>query len=485
VALLTPSFFRDQPAVDAILRFSTRRWVRWTFAVALFGVAFGSVAHSATGGSDFRLNVWYPGRALFQGRDPYDIASFERYYGVHVREAFSNGWFPLYGPVHLWLAAFFALFPASLASALWFVLNICGLGIIALVVARVLDRRLGGPAFLAIAGLLVLTRPGRANLEIGQAAIVYTLFTYVAWSQVRRRPWLSAVALALALGKPPFGLPLLALFLAMGVWRVVVRGLLLFVVVSAPMVAWLSVNAGSPAALFHAVVHNLRYTDQNPLDATGSAGRIDALSLAARYSHGSFGGGFEVGAFAVVISVAAFFILRAGHRDWSLSPAVLMLLGLATVLSVAHQYYDLLVLAWPFAAVLRDPLVRPVDRVVSVGKVDTVRGRADDRPAPLERVGWPVMVMLICTIPALVATVVPSNVTVKVLGLGSGTAIISTVTTVALLLAMAGAIVGITFGPPSRVSRGGSQDDEGEGPDSLVPVGRGARAAESDSLLMS
>ena len=455
VALFSPTFLSDDPTLAAVARFAGRRAVRWTCALALLGVAVGTVAHSATHGTDFRLNVWYPGQALFHGRDPYDIASFERYYGVHVREMFSDGWFPLYGPVHLWLAAFFALFPASLASAFWFALNLAGLAVIAAVVTKALDRRLGGPAIVAVTALLVLSRPGRANLEIGQAAVFYTLVTYVAWSQVRRRPWLAAFALAFALGKPPFGLPLLALLLVRRMWTVLGRGVAVFVVASAPLVAWLSVNAGSPASLWHAVIQNLSYTDKNPLDATGSSGRIDALSLIARYVHGSFGGAAEVGAFVVVVGIAALVVTRASAPGgWSLAPAVLMLLGLATVLSVAHQYYDLLVLAWPLAAALHDPASRLVDRL-------------GDRPAhraptgaPSIELGWRAVVLAVSALPALAVTVLPGNETVKILGLGSGTAIVSTVTTVALLLAMGGAVVSLADRPPSATdsSRAAAED---------------------------
>ncbi len=419
--------------------------------MGILGLAVATVAHSATSGGDFRLSIWYPGQAMFHGRDPYDIASFERYYGVHQVEVFSKGWFPLYGPVHLWLAVFFGLFPVKVASGIWFVANLAGLGAMACVVVRALDRRLGGPAVLAVMAILVLTRPGRATLETGQATVFYALLTYVAWSQVRRRPWLAALALACALGKPPFGLPLLALILARRLWPVAVRGVAVFVAASLPIVIWLSVNAGSLASLWRAVVHNLRYTDHNPLDAPGSSGRIDALSLIARYTHGYLGGAAEVGAFVVVVGVAAVFIGRASDGPgWPLSPAVVLLLGLATMLSVAHEYYDLLLLAWPFASVLRWPVAHVLDRT---GASD--RGGTLERGAALDEGGVRGAVLALAALPALIVSVVPANDTVKVLGLGSGTGIISTLTTACLLLAMVGAMVVIALRrPPETATEG-------------------------------
>jgi hypothetical protein len=460
--------------IETVTRLTRRRLLRWCVALVILGIAVATVAHSATTGGDFRLSIWYPGQAMFHGRDPYDIASFERYYGVHQVEAFSKGWFPLYGPIHLWLAVVFGLFPVALASALWFVMNLGGLLAIASVAARALDRRLGGPAILAIAGFLVLSRPGRATLETGQATAFYALITYVAWSQVRRRPWLAAVALACALGKPPFGLPLLALILARRSWPVVLRAIAIFVAASLPIVIWLSVNAGSPAVLGRAVIHNLRYTDHNPLDAPGSPGRIDGLSLIARYVHGHFGGGVEVGAFVVVVGLAAVFVSRASCRPgWPLTPAVVLLLGVATVLCVAHEYYDLLLMAWPFATALRQPVARVVDRMgifdrsgadggtgTGVGARDGPGPRAgvfdsgrflDERQMLRDGGAWG-GVLALCALPALIVTVIPANDTVKVLGLGSGTAVISTITTACLLVAMVGAMVVIAFDHPQEVS---------------------------------
>ena len=161
--------------------------------------------------------------------------------------------------------------------------------------------------------------------------------------------------------------------------------------------------------------------------------------MIARYVHHHFGGGAEVAAFVVVVGVVAFVVGRAARGPgWPLEPAVLLLLGLATVLAVAHEYYDLLLLAWPFAAAMR----WPVERLIT-----TIRAAADDDdgggpgPVPPDD-GWRWGgVLALTTLPALVVSVIPAQATTKLLGLGSGTAIISTLTTVCLLVAMAGALV--------------------------------------------
>jgi hypothetical protein len=428
---------------------------------------------------------------MFQGRDPYDVASFERYYGVHQVEFFSRGWFPLYGPIHLWLAVFFGLFPVTVASALWFVANLGGLGAIAAVVTRALDRRLGGPAVAAVTGFLILTRPGRATLETGQTTVVYVLLTYVAWSQGRRRPWVAALALACALGKPPFGLPLLALIVARRLWPVAVRAVGIFVVASLPIVIWLSVNAGSPLALWRAVVHNLSYSDHNPLDVPGSPGRIDGLSLVARYVHGYLGGATELAAFVVVVGVAAVFVTLAARRPgWPATPAVLLLLGLATMLSVAHEYYDLLLLAWPLAAVLRWPVERLLDRVDDLDGDDG--DRVDDRPGddPRSPAGPPGAVgggptfrasrpwgavLAVGALPALFASVVPASaVGSAVPGVGTGNDVISTLTTACLLVALAGAMAAVAFDHPQEDGAGGAgatrRPPSGSGPPAVGGV---------------
>jgi hypothetical protein len=231
----------------------------------------------------------------------------------------------------------------------------------------------------------------------------------------------------------------------------------IFVAASLPIVLWLSVNAGSLLAVGRAIAHNLSYTDHNPLDAPGSPGRIDALSLIARYSHGHFGGGAEVGAFVVIMGLVAILVARvSGGPGWPVSPPVVLALGLATVLCVAHEYYDLLLLAWPFATVLRGPVVFVLDRGRTTdgsGLIAALRARLGGRGQGADAVtgdgagdtrwsGW----LALSAAPALVVTILPAHETLKVLGLGTGTSIISTVTTASLLLALVGTLAVLAFG---------------------------------------
>jgi hypothetical protein len=68
-------------------------------------------------------------------------------------------------------------------------------------------------------------------------------------------------------------------------------------------------------------------------------------------------------------------------------------------------------------------------------------------------------VLALSALPALIVTVIPANDTLKLLGLGPGTALISTLTTACLLLAMVGAMVVIGLNHPQEVMTPASSGD--------------------------
>jgi len=393
-----------------VFRFRLPWSVRAIGALAVFAIAIGSVRRSFSTTDDFRTTVWDAGRAMLRGSDPYNVGEFHRLFP-------GQGWLPVYGPPHLWLAVAWAVLPLGVATALWFLFNVAGMFVIGSLVVRCFGRTLGVPAVVVVTGLLILSRPGRASF--GQVTVYYVLTSYVVWSQARRRPGLAALALVMALGKPPFGLPLLGLLLLCRAWPVVWRAFVIFVAVSVPVVLWLSFDEGSPRTLWHAIISNVRYSDHTAVDRVGAVRRVDAISLIGRYVHG-ISGIWEIVAFIVLIGVVGLFMRRRfAWRDRT--PPVLLTLGLVSLLSIAHQDYDLLLLAWPFGAML--------------GQVwDPGRGG--------------LRTFLVLALPALVMCFIPATTTAKLLGLGPDVAVITTLTTACLLLALVGSMAALSSGPP-------------------------------------
>jgi hypothetical protein len=350
---------------------------------------------------------------MIHGGDPFDIGAFHHAFP-------RQGWMPPYAPNHMWLGVVLSVLPVHAASDLWFVANLVGLGILAMVAVRALDRDLGWPAILAVTGVLLLSRPGRDTMIAGQLTVFYVIPTYVAWSQVRRRPWLAAVAVAVVLGKPPFGLPLLAFIAARHLWVVVYRAVAVFVAASLPIVVWLILAAGSPARLWQDVTGDLSYSEHNRVDRPGAIRRIDAVSLVARIHHG-LGGGAEIVFFVLIVAVVAIVFSRSfTEPGWPVSAPALLILGTGTLLAISHQNYDLLLLTWPLAAAFRS-----LWPTVTTGSPRTPRTR----------------VMGFLALPALAVTLVPAATTARLFGVTIST--VSSATTVCLLVAMCGACASV------------------------------------------
>src|SRR6266550_8738663 len=107
------------------------RALQWCAALLLLGLGLGSVRHHLTLGPDFLIAVWYPGRLLYRGIDPYDVGKFQHALNENGAFCLSHqvcgstlGWLPPYAPNHLWLGVLFGPLPASLATAIWFCLNV-------------------------------------------------------------------------------------------------------------------------------------------------------------------------------------------------------------------------------------------------------------------------------------------------------------------------------------------------------------------------
>lgn len=204
--------------------------------------AIGDSDPLVTPGLDFHMLVWAPVRGLLLGFNPYANPPEPGY----LQQLGPAGASPPRPPALLllegWLAA-----PAPLVGYLGSVVLNC---------------------LLLWAGLLLLARPrtsrqllvaaavGSAVLLAGPTDMVLGLGQVTPWAVLGlglmlRAPqrWTGAFGLSLVLFLPQVGVPLSVMLLALGLWRLVVRGWLVSALLSLPAVALLVASSTGPIEL--------------------------------------------------------------------------------------------------------------------------------------------------------------------------------------------------------------------------------------------
>jgi hypothetical protein len=308
--------------------------------------------------ADFALNVYYPSKAFLDGGNPYDQSTYLANYPVDLP-------FPPYAPVMVLLHLPFAWFSFHVAAALYFLVSVVLTILLACISLRFSKRRETLFAVCSIAALIVLSRPGRQLLVLGQPAMEFILASYVALYYADRAPRVSGVGLALSLTKMTFGLPLLALMLAQRQnRRAVMSGVVVAAVINLPVSALLASRAGSASAFLHDVLNTLRANQSDPhflvVNPATSSLRVDVTSLISRIIGYSLQGPAQLAVTLAVLALAAVAISRttrlgedAGDHQAN------SIICVAVLLSVYHQAYDLVLLTMPFlvAAFRRLPAV--------------------------------------------------------------------------------------------------------------------------------
>jgi hypothetical protein len=143
--------------------------------------------HSQNGLQDFRDAVYYPVRALLDGRNPYDPSDFLANYPVASA-------FPLYSPALLTLHLPWNLLPHVGAQLSYYFLHLALVPVFAWLALRLAGARGTMTAVLLVSALLLLSRPGHHNAFLGQCTLYAGIGTYaVLWG--RSRPLLAALGL--------------------------------------------------------------------------------------------------------------------------------------------------------------------------------------------------------------------------------------------------------------------------------------------------
>ena len=299
---------------------------------------------------DFRDAVYYPAVSLLEGRNPYG-ESFSQTYPVGSALA-------PYLPSMLLVNVPFGLMDLQVAEAVHFLLAVALTLVLAGLGLELAGLKRTSARVFALGALLLSSRPGQWNLILGQPTLQVALGAYLALRWSDDRPWLAALALSVAFGKPSFGLPLAVVMLARGNARVALAGTAIAGGVSAAVVAVLVARSGFAA--FLADVHAGFALWEAALDPFANSvafyGSIDAGALFSRALGREISLPEQLVVTAVVLAIAALAIRRLGLRpEPDARVRSLSLAALAVVVSVHHQAYDWLLLAPTMIAAATGP----------------------------------------------------------------------------------------------------------------------------------
>jgi hypothetical protein len=129
----------------------------------------------------------------------------------------------------------FAVLPQPHAGTTYLVLTVALTLFLAWAVMRLAGFSSRPSGIFAVAGAILLSRPGHWNLLLGQVTIPIVLGVYMSLALAHRRPPLAGIGLAIT-PLTTFGVPLTPLLLAVGARRAVIYGLAVSAVFNLPVV---------------------------------------------------------------------------------------------------------------------------------------------------------------------------------------------------------------------------------------------------------
>jgi hypothetical protein len=323
-----------------------------------------SEARGTEGMGDYRDAVYYPIRATLDGVNPYDCetklprSDGQPRYLQNPRYPVLNI-FPLFSPLILLLFSPFALIEDFRLSMLCYgAFNVVLLLVYAYALWRAVGRQPSIGSVAALAAIILITQPGRANFIAGQVALPLTLALFGALHWGRNKPWLSGLMLTLASFKPTFGVPLGILMLCRKDFRSAGLGALLSGTIAAAGLLFIFGRSGDLENIVPMLRQNQHELDAHPgVNPATSTARIDGLAATDRW----FG---ESGKTALKIAVPLLVLALAGFAAWKRaedipSEGAIGIIGLITILtvllSIYHLFYDALPLWIPILSLLFAP----------------------------------------------------------------------------------------------------------------------------------
>ncbi len=302
----------------------------------------GQPALPRFGMQDFRDAIYYPARAFLDGVNAYDPHPYLRLYPAGLALG-------PYTPAVLLLYAPLALLGARAAAVVFFLINTGFALALAATILAVCGLATTTEAVLGLATALLLSHPGHSTLFLGQCTFYVLTAAFLARHWAHTRPAAAALAFAVALLKPTFGVPLGLLMLCLGEWQPVVAGGLLCAVASLLALARLVVAADVPTVV-RGVFASLDLLAIG-LNRSHTSLRIDVPGLVERFTgiDASGAGGALVTLAVLILGVVT---VRRAARDGIECDHQLIwaLVCLIAVTCTYHQGYDAVMLALPATA---------------------------------------------------------------------------------------------------------------------------------------
>jgi hypothetical protein len=323
-----------------------------------------SEARGTEGMGDYRDAVYYPIRAALDGVNPYDCETKlprpdgQPRYLQDSRYPVLNI-FPLFSPLILLLFSPFGLI-GDFQLSMWCygTFNVVLLLVFASALWRAVGKvpSVGGVA--ALAALILITQPGRANFIAGQVALPLTLALFEALQWARSKPWLSGLMLTLASFKPTFGVPLGLLMLCRKDFRAAGLGALLASLIAAAGLFFVFSRSGDLANIIPILKQNQHDLEAHPgVNPGTSTARIDGLAATDRWFGKSGGTTLRIAVPLVVLSLAGVAVWKRSNDfpgEGATGPSGLIVI-LAALLSIYHLFYDALPLWIPVLSLLLAP----------------------------------------------------------------------------------------------------------------------------------
>jgi len=295
---------------------------------------------------DFHNGVYFPSLAFARQISPYSQDYADTY--PVSRQV------PPYSPLIIALHVPFAWMPLVIAEIFYFFFMIvCVIAIAWILVRDTTDLPTAKiwTCVWPVVALIVWSRPGHVTLFNGYFTLELVLGTFVALSMARSHPWIAAIGIAIASGKPTYFLPLVALMAARGDYEAVFRGLVLATLGGLVSMLWVTgLSIDGVAQIIMDVRGGQAVHMSDPLESPVTSWvRIDIAVVLAKIANRDLNEWIQLTcmAFLLVAPAAVLWRNRNRFRQGGVTDVSGSMIVIALIVAIYHNSYDALLLTAP------------------------------------------------------------------------------------------------------------------------------------------